>query len=659
MLHSTSLKWIFYQALFLNLILSAAFRKQEIHHLAWESTLADDNESRICDIRVMSAEKLCLMQHSSDGAPVLTVEPLLRKRVKPGAPFLKGLDVGLLPDISDSYVRSVGTPFSKTAFRVLWAADLFLCADEFCNVAVDVRWLDQEEEVLGFFLHMLPNGRLGFGLNYDTNPLLNPVEYSTRPMRILPTVANTRRGNSRRSDTGERTRVIYKDNEKYRRSNKTQFDLYSLRNTAMLETIDRNNSPLVGRTQGPRGCRLTVFPNSRWYRKFVRMEKGARCDNPDYITFIYAPTEGNGAVHCDITSQKTKNSRAPCYNSSWETARSRNDYGGLLVPTTLILAGIKFNVFMTLDTDETEIDQVHDWSVFSSVLRGVVAEGQSDLPSTCLKTTRKIVNTRLDHGVANPIDCRDLEVKVDLESTMEVQENGKTLQDFVTPTLVEVTDDSEGRIAFSGFERLNPSSMSSALDEVQQDMARRAREIEDQFSTRLSETHTTFGAALAFLVALFGVLLAWPSLRDTVNRYYEDARLRIPIWILYLFFTVTVVLGLILPIIVDEAVARQNRIDEELRTVQNSVQLGGFGEYHMVMITSVLLEPLRERKVWIFYSFILALCALLIALGLLEARKSSLRRNKLNNPLKDASLSEEPDLPFALKGGIHPFSYQQ
>ena len=617
-----------------------------LDYLTWETKPFGKNRRRLCDVRVMSSEKLCLMQHADRGDIRLTIEPLLRKRLESNLLSLKGLDTGLLPDIADSYVRSVGTPFSRIAFRVIWAADVLLCTDASCNAVIDIRWLDQKEEELALILHMLPGGRLGFGLNYDAVPAFNPENFLTRPMRKVPNPASMMQVTRRRSRSGGRRRVIYKDMKKYRRSNETQFDLYSLRNTAMLERVQRSSAPLVGRVQLPRGCHLLVYPNSAWYRKFVRMGKEDRCQNVSHISLMYSPTKGMAAVHCDVRSQKSMNARVSCYNSSWITTISSlsDDDPGLLIPVSFPLSGIEFNVFTTLRTDGNEIEQNLEWSMFSRALRGIVAEGRSRLPSTCLDIKRSFFpgNVGLDHNVTSPTNCKALEAQVDLESTMKVEEKGKTLQDFITPEFVELSPNSSGALGFAGFERLTRSSANIALNEIQQDALRRVREIEDQFSTRLSETYTTLGAAMAFLIALFGILLSWPSLRDTVNQYWQNIKLRIPLGFLYLFFTTTVVLGLILPIIIDEAVAKQNSLDGELQTLQNSARLGGYGDYHMVMITSLSLEPLRQWKVWIFYSFILALCALVIALGLFEARTSLIRRKELASlGMKDSMTPEQ------------------
>ena len=633
---------LLHQLLLLTVLISAVSGQYDTNYLLWESQHLTEGRRKICDIRVMSSEKLCLMQHASDGPPHLTIEPLLRKRIEPVTLSLKGLDTGLLPDIADSYVRSVGTPFSRKDFKVVWAADVLLCTDDSCNAVLDVRWIDQEKEALGLILYILPDGRLGFGLNYNNTPIFNPKHFSAHPMKKLSNFSTARVDKSTRSTTGGRRRIVYNDIKQYRPSRSDQFDLYSLRNTAMLERVERDATPLVGRVKLLESCHLLVYPISQWYKDYVRMGPDDRCENVSDITFLYGPTESGRAVHCDVRSQKTINARASCYNSSWITTGNDVTNYNLLIPRTLVVGGIEFNSFTTLGTQENDISQSHEWSMFSIALRGVIAEGQSQLPSACYETHPSVFPSHIDHNLTLPINCRDLESQVSLRSTVRVQEEGKTIQDFVTPVFAETSDTSNGVLSFANFERLDRRSVASAIEELQQDMLRRAREIEDQFSTRLSETYTSFGAAMAFLVALFGVLLAWPSLRDTVRQYWLGSKVRVPIVILYLFFTLTVVMGLILPIIVDEAVARQNRQDRELQTLQNSAPLGGYGNYSMVMITSVALEPVRDQKVWIFYSFILALCVALIVLGLVEARRSS-RTEKVKKLEKNELALEEDD----------------
>ena len=630
---------LLHQLLLLNVLISLVSGQHDTKYLLWEPQHLTEDRRKICDIRVMSSEKLCLMQHAVNGDPHLTIEPLLRKRIEPENLSLKGLDtaVGLLPDIADSYVRSVGTPFSRTDFRVVWAADVVLCTDEFCNVVLDVRWLDQEKEALGVILYILPDDRLGFGLNYSNTSAVNPKDFSAHPMKKLSNSATARVDKSTRSTTGGRRRLVYNDIKNYRPSSSDQFDLYSLRNTAMLERVQQDAAPLVGRVKLLEECHLLVYPRSSWYEKYVRMEEADRCKNVSSITFLYG-LKSERAVHCDPGSQKSINTRGSCYNSSWARTVENLEDEGLLIPTTLDVGGIEFNAFTTLNTQESHISQSDDWSALSFALRGVIAEAQSQLPSACFET-----HPPYDLDLASPIDCRELESQVSLQSTVRVQEKGKTIQDFVTPTFAEISDSINGALSFAGFERLNPGSAVSAVEELQQDMLRRAREIEDQFSTRLSDTYTSFGAAMAFLAALFGVLLAWPSLRDTVRQYWASIRVRVPIVILYLFFTLTVVMGLILPIIVDEAVTRQNRQDRDVRMLQNSAPLGGLGNYNMVMITSIALEPVRDQKVWVFYSFILALCVALIVLGLIEARRSSRTEKVKKLEVNELGLEEDDD----------------
>lgn len=633
--------------------------------LDWIERRVQGNSGGICDVNIMNPEGLCLMQHSPEGQENMTVEALLRTRLKrPNSNkewVLKGFEPGLLPDLFNSYKRSVGNPFSRTTFQISWAADAFLCTSLECDVVMDLRWLSTEgeraaeekgsgkRETLAALIHVLPDGILGFGLNYRQKFYLNISEAQEQPYGSFLEETDSIRDSR---PTGGKRKIIYKDTAELKKlkttHNSTSFDLYSLRNTAKLERTSDQNTPYVGRAIFNGVCHLVVFPNMDWYARHVRIDKNNRCSSPSQVSFIYAPAAGGGAVFCNKKCQKTVNSRAICRNSSWLTVKIALERNGL-VPQVIetarwTISGLDFHVITTAGIEERQALQSTKWSpftstkwsAFSSALRGIVEEANANRPSPCIVTDPIFL-----HGEITTVRCSDLEAKVDAMSTVELREKGKILQDFLPSAYLELPSDKDREMVVSGFEHLKTKSVHSVLFEVEKDMERKVREMSDQFSTRITDTATVFGSVMTFVIALLGVLVAWPGIKEAVERYWETYHLRLPLQLLYFLVTLALIAGLLFPILVDEAVTRQNLHDVDLQMLQSSAQAGGFGDYRVVLLTNVKLEPLREVRVWIFYSLTIAMCAFLLILAMIEGKHAK----KLHAARSVAR--ETPEIPSA------------